>query len=85
MDFYTLADFYVKGYEVVRASETILDGNNEVMVVIHDAFQVSRGVGIVVGSDHANLLPQDRELGCSLRTLFISMGNTSLTSASSLY
>ncbi|RSH87288.1 hypothetical protein EHS25_003197 [Saitozyma podzolica] len=39
MDFYTLADFYVKGYEVVRASETILDGNNEVMVVIHDAFQ----------------------------------------------
>jgi hypothetical protein len=40
MDFDTLADFYVKGYEVVRASETILDGSNEVMVVIHDAFQV---------------------------------------------
>jgi hypothetical protein len=49
MDFDTLADFYVKGYEVVRASETILDGN-EVMVVIHDAFQVSPG------SDHEELL-----------------------------
>jgi hypothetical protein len=42
MDFYTLADFYVKGYQAVRSSETIIDGANEVMVVIHDAFQVRR-------------------------------------------
>ncbi|OWZ37095.1 glucan 1,3-beta-glucosidase [Cryptococcus neoformans AD2-60a] len=39
MDFYTLADFYVKGYQVVRANENIIDGANEIMVVIHDAFQ----------------------------------------------
>jgi hypothetical protein len=79
MDFYTLADFYVKGYEVVRASETILDGNNEVMVVIHDAFQVSPGPG------HEQSNSRARELGCSLRILFINMRNLSLTCASSLY
>ncbi|WVQ99629.1 hypothetical protein IAU59_006767 [Kwoniella sp. CBS 9459] len=39
MDFYVLADYYVKGYQVVRANEHIIDGANEVMVVIHDAFQ----------------------------------------------
>lgn len=39
MDFYTLADFYVKGYQAVRANEHIIEGANEVMVVIHDAFQ----------------------------------------------
>ncbi|KIR40547.1 glucan 1,3-beta-glucosidase [Cryptococcus deuterogattii 99/473] len=39
MDFYTLADFYLKGYQAVRANEHIIEGANEVMVVIHDAFQ----------------------------------------------
>ncbi|WVR07113.1 hypothetical protein IAU60_004153 [Kwoniella sp. DSM 27419] len=39
MDFYTLAEFYVKGYQAVRANEHIIEGSKEVMVVIHDAFQ----------------------------------------------
>ncbi|WRT66444.1 uncharacterized protein IL334_003402 [Kwoniella shivajii] len=39
MDFNVLADFYVQGYQAVRDSEHILSGSNEVMVVIHDAFQ----------------------------------------------
>ncbi|OCF60683.1 glucan 1,3-beta-glucosidase [Kwoniella mangroviensis CBS 10435] len=39
MDFNVLADFYVQGYNTVRANEHILSGSNEVMVVIHDAFQ----------------------------------------------
>ncbi|CAD6586594.1 MAG: hypothetical protein TREMPRED_004495, partial [Tremellales sp. Tagirdzhanova-0007] len=39
MEFNTLADFYVQGYATVRASENIISGSNEVMVVIHDAFQ----------------------------------------------
>jgi len=42
MDFNVLADFYVKGYAAVRNSEHIVDGNNELMVIIHDAFQVSQ-------------------------------------------
>ncbi len=42
MDFDTLANFYVHGYATVRASEYIASGSNEVMVVIHDAFQVRR-------------------------------------------
>lgn len=40
MNFYDLAAFYVNGYKTVRASENILAGAKEVMVVIHDAFQV---------------------------------------------
>lgn len=40
MNFYDLAEFYVQGYSTVRASENILAGAKEVMVVIHDAFQV---------------------------------------------
>jgi glucan 1,3-beta-glucosidase len=39
MDFNVLADFYVKGYQVVRSNEYIQEGDHEVMVVIHDAFQ----------------------------------------------
>jgi glucan 1,3-beta-glucosidase len=39
MNFDVLADFYVQGYQTVRASEFIEDGSQEVMVVIHDAFQ----------------------------------------------
>ncbi|WVQ80824.1 hypothetical protein IAT38_002931 [Cryptococcus sp. DSM 104549] len=39
MDFYDLADFYIKGYQAVRNAEHIISGANEVMVVIHDAFQ----------------------------------------------
>ncbi|WVO16134.1 hypothetical protein L204_103802 [Cryptococcus depauperatus] len=39
MNFYELADFYVKGYRAVRDNELIIDGSKEVMVVIHDAFQ----------------------------------------------
>ncbi|ORY32786.1 glycoside hydrolase superfamily [Naematelia encephala] len=39
MDFYSLAEFYVQGYAAVRANEYIQPGENEVMVVIHDAFQ----------------------------------------------
>lgn len=40
MEFQTLADYYTQGYATVRASEHIVSGNQEVMVVIHDAFQV---------------------------------------------
>lgn len=39
MTFDTLANYYVQGYEAVRASEYIANGSQEVMVVIHDAFQ----------------------------------------------
>jgi glucan 1,3-beta-glucosidase len=39
MDFNVLADYYVQGYNTVRASEYIAEGSQEVMVVIHDAFQ----------------------------------------------
>ncbi|KAK8864468.1 hypothetical protein IAR55_001718 [Kwoniella newhampshirensis] len=39
MEFDVLADFYVKGYNAVRGAEYIPEGFNEVMVVIHDAFQ----------------------------------------------
>jgi len=39
MNFETLADFYVQGYQTVRANEHIAEGSKEVMVVIHDAFQ----------------------------------------------
>ncbi|WWC89245.1 uncharacterized protein L201_004165 [Kwoniella dendrophila CBS 6074] len=39
MKFDVLADFYVKGYQVVRNNEHIIQGSKEVMVVIHDAFQ----------------------------------------------
>ncbi|WWC70062.1 uncharacterized protein I206_104007 [Kwoniella pini CBS 10737] len=39
MDFYVLAEFYVKGYQVVRNNEHIISGANEVMIIIHDAFQ----------------------------------------------
>jgi glucan 1,3-beta-glucosidase len=40
MSFDVLADFYVKGYNAVRESEYIAEGSHEVMVIIHDAFQV---------------------------------------------
>lgn len=37
--FEQLADYYVRAYDAVRASETVLSGASGVMVVIHDAFQ----------------------------------------------
>ncbi|WWD17228.1 hypothetical protein CI109_101666 [Kwoniella shandongensis] len=39
MNFDVLADFYVQGYNAVRGAEHIQESSNEVMVVIHDAFQ----------------------------------------------
>ncbi|ORX36578.1 glycoside hydrolase superfamily [Kockovaella imperatae] len=36
-DFY--AGFLVQAYQAVRSSETVMQGNHEVMVVVHDAFQ----------------------------------------------
>jgi len=33
-----LEEFMVKAYNVVRQSETILEGKQEVMVIVHDAF-----------------------------------------------
>ncbi|KAL7421647.1 hypothetical protein Q5752_003416 [Cryptotrichosporon argae] len=39
MEFDVLADYYTRAYAVVRANEYIQPANNEVMVVIHDAFQ----------------------------------------------
>ena len=38
-DFY--ADFLMKAYGTIRSSENIIEGQNEVMVIVHDAFQVS--------------------------------------------
>lgn len=37
--FDTLADYYVRAYDAVRAEEHVLDGASPVMVVIHDAFE----------------------------------------------
>ena len=52
MEFASLADFYVQGYGAVRSSEHIVSGNQEVMVIIHDAFQV----GLPRSSDRDTLL-----------------------------
>ena len=51
MNFDTLVDFYVQGYATVRNAEHIVDGNHEVMVVVHDAFQVRHDL-----ADQANLV-----------------------------
>lgn len=38
MPWEVLVDFMVKAYDVVRRTETILEGRQEVMVIVHDAF-----------------------------------------------
>lgn len=41
-----LADYYVQAYNTVRGAETVISGNDDVTVVIHDAFQEVTNVSV---------------------------------------